>query len=516
MSKVIPNPELIIKNLAKKLYMGFEDETYDPKKTIGSQLKGPGFLQRQFWEKFIDAFNERFSGQTYDTQALWKAFLDQDIDPFHVEHQIVTKSYTRKEKSARMVQLHNPLALPKEEGGVGPVEYIRQWDALLDRSHGFVAPYEIDDQVIAPMSLAPKQRFFERALQSEHTALFMYASRHYEDYLHAWVDGLPRYSSKDRVAAAKKLIETICSSGIKMPSATARAVGRMGPALLQAATLLQKVDFGTELDAGYLSINLPRAMTLHFPQPMERVEAAKVIMGMKLPEATAGALESMLLEPEYAVEALSSIEPEAALEAFGKELGSAIGIHTYNTVNSLPQLIALVESYRELFIQYGIGDIKGHACLDALCVSLEAAEYFADKGYIRSNPELDYGYSLASRTPFISRLTAINVEDKTLQKEEVGRVLDVMAKLDALSTLTPTLEAYFKNDMVPEAFIKRPVYEHLVVRLIERALVDVNELLRTETRLKKVQALGVDPRALEGVKVFDKHLDSYLSRDLGL
>ncbi|WP_410950903.1 hypothetical protein [Pseudomonas sp. S1(2024)] len=515
MSKVIPNPELIIKNLVKKLYMGLEDETYDPKKTIGSQLKGPGFLQRQFWEKFIDAFNARFSGETYDTQALWKAFLDQDINPFHVEHLILNKSYTRKEKSARLVQLHNPLALPKEEGGVGPVEYIRQWDALLDRTQAFVAPYELDDQVIAPDALVPKQHFFASALQSEHTPLFMYASRHYEDYLHAWVDGLSRYSSKDRVAAAKKLIETICDSGI-MPSETARAVGYMGPALLQAATLLQKVDFGTELDAGYLSINLPRALLLHFPQPMARVEPAKAIMAMKLPEATAGALESLLLEPEYAVEALSSIEPEAALEAFGKELRSAIGNGKYHTINSLPQLIAVVETYRELFIQYGIGDIKGHACLDALCTSLESAQHFAELGYIRQKPVLHYHFTTSTCAAFTDRLTETSEEGMLLQKAEVDKLLDVLAKLDAIHTLRPDLEAYFKNDMVPGGFMTRPAFGHLVVRLIERALVDVNELLRTETRLKKVQALGVDRHALEGVKVFDKHLDNYLSRDLGL
>lgn len=516
MSKVIPNPELIIKNLVKKLYMGFEDETYDPKKTIGSQLKQPGFLQCQFWGNFINAFNERFIGQTYDTQALWKAFLDQDINPFHVEHLIMNKSYTRKEKSAHLVELINPLALPKEEGGVGPVEYIRQWDELLDRTHEFVAPYEIDDEVIAPGAFEPKSSFFALALKSEHTPLFMYASRHYEDYLNAWIDGLHRYSSKDRVAVAKKLIETICDSGIKMPSATARAVGRMGPALLQAATLLQNVDFGTELDAGYLSINLPRALLLHFPQPMERVEAVKAIMAMKLPEATAGALESLLLEPEYAVEALSSIEPEAALEAFGKELRSAIGNGTYHTINSLPQLIAVVETYRELFIQYGIGDIKGHACLDALCTSLESAQHFAELGYIRPKPVLHYHFTMSTCAAFIDRLTKTTEDDNPLQKAEVDKLLDVMVRLDAIDTLSPELEAYFKNDMVPGGFMKRPVFEHLVLRLIERALVDVNQLIRTETRLKKIQALGVDPLALEGLKLFDKNLDSYLSRDLGL
>jgi hypothetical protein len=516
MAKVINNPETLIKNIARKLHMGFKEETYDPKKTIGSQIREPGYLQQKFWKGFAEAFSDRFAGEIYDTQKLWAILLDQEINPFHLEFLITNKSYSRNEKIAKMVMLKNPLEDYSAPGAVSPVGYIRQWDELLTRSLNFSAPYEVDREVISPLYFRPMSRFMAHVLQAEHPALFIYASERYDAFVNDWVDWLPNVTSNVRVEASKRLIETICDTGIKRPEKTARAMGRMGPALTKAAQLLQKLTFEEDLDAGYVSTNLSTAMRLHFPEPMDRVQIAKDLMKIGLPEVTEGALNSLFLEPEFAVEALSSIEPEVALAAFGEQLRSSIGIRHYNMVDSLPKLIALVETYRELFIQYGMGEIKGHSCLDGLCTSLEAAQYFAEKGYIREAPALDFCLSMIKVCAFTDRLQPMPESDWPLKESEVDQVLDVLVKLKAVDQLSPSIEAYFKNGTVRTQFMKENVFEHLVVRLIERNLCDVNEMIRTELRLKKVQSLGVNPRCLEGVKWFDKNVEGFFARDLGL
>lgn len=521
MSKVIKNPATLIKNIASKLYMGFEGEEYDPKKTIGSQLKDPGFLQRQFWIKFVDGINERFSGAAFDTQRLWTALLDQDIDPRHVEHMIQVKTYTKKESSTRMVKLVDPTADASQEGAPSPIQYIRQWDQILDRTHTFVAPYTIDPESVDNKNYSPEFRFLNLALQSDNAALFLYVSKHTDQYLQSWVSNLPNLDDRDKVSLAKMIVEVICSSGIKKPEQTVRAANFMGPMLSKVAKLLQSITFDRELEAGFVSNNLPAALSLHFPEKQERGEVAKELMAIGLPEITEGALESLFMQPEQAVEALSKIDHAAAFHAFGRELGAAIGVKDYHKIRDLPTLVSVVETYRELFLQYGMGDIKKHACLDSVCKTLESAEHFVANGYVRKNPSFYFNsYAIwkpkdYETCPFGSSFSR-DGESQKPEKHEVDRILNVLVKLEAVDTLAPEIEKYFKSDGFPAALMEREVFEQLLVRVIERKLLDPNELLRTDTRLNKVQALGITPAALEGVKLFDRKVDAYLARDLGL
>jgi hypothetical protein len=516
MAKFISNPERILINIFKA-FDRFTD--FNPKATLGSQIPAPGYPQQQFWLHFIKGINEKFSGAEFKTQDFWQACIKQEINPFHVLLCNEGKSFKRTAPPARLISFDPAQGVPPGETYFGAMGHMSLWDEIFRGAFALKTPYEFDPQACEEPNANFQDLMFRWAVSDKHAVNFFFESVHYDKCLGPWVEHLKTQSVIDQQKIIGKVLFEFAEHGLKIelgqftPRNQRPLSNRLGPFL----DAVKGIDLSNGDDWGQIG-NMGKMLPLHYPEPQDRLAHIKAIVELRYPHYAVSALNSLFLNPEYAVEALSGLDQEQALEVFGATLNHNIGNKHYNTLDRLDVIAPLVETYRELFKTRGYPDIKGHPCLDYLCCSLEVAEFFAERGYIRSSPNITFnlGFNDNKFTFAGSRLAPADPDEKWMVREdEVERVVNLLSRLGAVNSLLPAIETLFKTDKSPVNFAEG-VFPLVVVELINRQLIDLEPLIRTDLRLRKAMDWGVSPQTLQDLKIFKKNQADLLGRDLGL
>jgi hypothetical protein len=516
MAKFISNPERILINIFKA-FDRFAD--FNPKATLGSQIPAPGYPQQQFWLHFIKGINEKFSGVEFKTQDFWQACIKQEINPFHVLLCNEGKSFKRTAPPARLISFDPAQGVPPGETYFGAMGHMSLWDEIFRGAFALQAPYEFDPLASDEPDADFHDLMFRWAVSDKYAVNFFFESVHYDKCLGPWAEHLKTLPVLDQQKIIGNVLLTFAEHGLKIdlgqltPRNQRPLSNRLGPFL----DAVKGIDLSNG-DAWSQIGNMGKMLPLHYPEPQDRLAHIKAIVELRCPHFAVSALKSLFLHPEYAVEALSGIDQELALEVFGATLSSNIGNKHYNTLGHLDVIVPLVETYRELFKARGYPDIIGHPCLDYLCCSLEVAEHFAERSYIRQHPSISFEPGLyEDKFTFAgSRLAPADPDEKWMVREdEVERVVSLLSRLGAVDSLMPAIETLFKTDKSPVNFAEG-VFPLVVVELINRQLIEIEPLIRTDLRLRKAMDWGVSAQTLQDLKIFKKNQADLLGRDLGL
>jgi len=485
-----------------------------PHMSLGQHLQELEFLEDRFWQTFIPKIDEySFPAKFRNTQVFWQACIEQDINPVHILTLLSDEKYSLSKQPRNLLSFNST----QHKGLLGhdcsEAEFIGVWDDIFSTALNMTTPYSIDPEILDLRVRCPHSRLMDHAYTEAYFECFVVHSRHFEDCLRRWAIDLPRRDPRGQLEFATTVLNRIARAGLNSKNGVHEGIHQ------ERITHCMEVAFDafSSLDLSE-SRSLPRGefrdwISVNYPHPEDRLQIIKKTFDLKNTSLAVDAFFSMLLSPEVAVEALLTVSPDTAFEIVGKALMQSISADSGRSVKSLPELIDLVERYRVCLLKHGLGELKGHPCLDHLCVNLAATDYFSAKGYIRVKPVMTLA---VFDSAFVTRFEGDHAaSDRVLELNEIDTLIDVLIRLDHLPLLIDAFETWCGVKFAPDCF--SPVsFVYAIKRCVEREVFDINRLASSERRVLRLQEIGITAEQLQDSRAFKAHQEDFLGRDLGL
>lgn len=516
MLKSVKHCEMRLRDIFEGCARYIEGFVLKPDMSLGRHLKELEHLEDRFWQALISKIDEHsIPAKIQNTQVFWLACIAQDINPIHILALLSDEKY-RLEKQPKNLLSFNATqhkALLGHE--CSEAEFIGVWDSIFSTALNMKTPYTLGHEILDLRVSDLHARLMDHAHREAYFECFVVHSSHFDECLRHWALGLPQRDPKGQLELATTVFHRIARAGLSLKKGAPEGIhqARITHCMEVAFDAFGSLDLSE-------SRPLPREdfrdwIPVNFPHPEDRLRIIRKTFDLKNTSLTVDAFLSMLLSPEVAIEALLAVSPATAFEIVGKALKQAISADNGRSVKSLPELIDLVERYRACLLKHGLGELKGHPCLDHLCINLEATDYLSAKGYIRAKPVMTLS-SQKFDCAFVTRFEGSHSAwERELEISEIDTLIDVLTRLDHLPLLMEAFVAWCSVKFAPDCFSQES-FVYVIKRCVEREVFDIDHLVSSERRLLRLQEMGITAEQLQQSRVFKAYQEDFLGRDLGL
>lgn len=485
-----------------------EDYTVKSNLSLGEHLKELEWLEDRFWQAFIPKIDEySFPAKFHNTQVFWQACINQGINPIHILTLLSDEKYRLTKQPKNLLSFNSTQHKALLGHDCSEAEFIGVWDDIFSIALNMTTPYTLGPKILDLRTRCLHSRLMDHAHTEAYFECFVVHSRHFDDCLRRWAIDLPRRDPVGKLELSTKVLNRIATAGLSDDGVHQARVTHCMEVALSA--------FGALDLSGSRSsrVEFRNWIGVNYPDPEDRLRIIKKTFDLKSTSLAIDAFLSMLLSPEVAVEALLTVNQDTAFEIVGKALAQAISADGGRIVMSLPELIDLVERYRLCFLKHGLGELKGHPCLDHLCVNFEATDYFSAKDYIRVKPVMTlsiFDYSFV--THFEGDHAACV---RKLELAEIDTLIDVLTRLDHLPLVIESFETWCIVKCAPGCFSQES-FMYTMKRCVEREVLDINLLASSARKIERLHEMGVTAEQLQDSQAFKAHQEDFLGRDLGL
>jgi hypothetical protein len=532
MSQIIPRPAEALESILDGYFEICSTRGVDYQKPVrgmgeflaNSQLNEED--QTFFWRYFITTINAEFRNAQFNRQDFWQACLDQGLNPIHVMSIVKSKVFRWNGSSVDLfiyIPTEGSLEFLKDPmNNPGAMnQHLQRWDSLVGTALTMQTAYTVPPTVLDLQKRSLSVRLFDQMLQSTGCSNFIQTSSHFQACLPAWFEWLSQLEVSERTSLIIRTLSAVIEAGAhqRLPLQTQlnpeRSPGNVNLTLKLIKDMgLHEEDWNSLHDQ---KVSIKRWMQAYLVEPRDQIEFAKTVAALNSDTLAEQALSALITQPEVAGEVLRGLPPGRAFKLFGETVKAEIGNFPEQSIRKLADLIAMIDGFREVFLAYGMGDFKGHACLDALCVSLDAAEHFYERGFIRKSPDigLNPGEGIGM---FNGRLDAHALQNWRLEPSEAERAMTLMNALGKQDVLLKSVESWVKTNKRPNC-IGEEAFHYVVASFFNDGLIDsasVQSWVNSADQVKRLQAVGVSAQALQDCKAFKRNQDDFLNRDLGL
>lgn len=532
MPKIFVEPKEALRHVLDEYFTVCSSRGVDylrPEKGIGELLASPQLTveeQTFFWRYFITAINVELRNAEFNRQDFWQGCIDQGLNPLHVVSMVESKVFKWNGSSVDLITyiptegglefLKDPMQNPAAMN-----QHLQRWDSLVIAALTMKTAYTVPPDVLNLKERSLPVRLIDHIFQATGCSNFIQTSSQFQTCLAAWFEAMKGLDARERTTLIIRCLSAVIQAGAykRDPVPTELNPERSPENLKLVLRLIQDLGLREE-DWNHLhdqQVALKCWMQAYLKQPCDQVDFATAVAALNNDALAQQGLSALITQPEVAGEVLSRLPPERAFKLFGETLRAEIGNFPEQGIRKLADLIVLIDAFREVFLAYGM-DIKGHPCLDNLCVSLDAAEHFFAQGFIRKSPDIIFSHRDGIGA-FNGRLDAHAWQNwRIVEDGEADRAVDLLTSLGKQDLLLKAVKTWIETNTRPNCF-HEGVFHRLVVSFFNDALIDsatVQSWVSNADQVKRLQAIGVSAQALQECKAFKRNQEDFLSRDLGL